>query len=668
MKKLLSTTIAVGIFASMSITPVLADVSANALPSLDSAINADVTTTGNDMNIQIQGGQGSVGTLNWGTYNIGSDASVNYEFSAHNQTALNKVNASGGISQIYGKITSSGCAGCGYDATGKVILVNPNGVLFGDGANVNLNSFTVTNMDAVYDANTKQLKLVAGENQGDFGIVVQDGATIHGAKNVTFAGNNITLYKGSKITTDTVANVGDTAYGKVKLVTADGVNFTYYNNGAVNKISDQQVSSDKMLISVNGDITSGNIDIRNYSDNAGSELNLKGATLKAVKAEKGNDGNIWLTANNKVITEGSTLKTTNLTTAAAERNGGNVQILAGKKVSVGSTNISAVGNVDITSQGYQVVVDGSDIAAAKDVNITAADIASVQNNSKVAAKNVKVKGSKRAQVVASELNADAIEITGDDVWFDNAYVRANNTIKATATKGNLQADSTSFKAEKIDLAAAKDVKGTIQLNNKKTTINAGNDVDVTLAGVGDRQNGLVAKAGNNMTIKTDETLSVSSLISGKDMTINAKNVISGYDKTTNKLRTEGDSADRAYIEVGGKFTSTPDFEVTDSEGITPDGNYKQRHHIQYGDGSEKILLVNNRPYQAPETPVVPPVQPEEPTVTVDVNDDQASMLHKLPRQPQSMNNNTNISDTRSTFVDVFAAASQIEIVEDEEEE
>ncbi len=667
MKKLLSTTIAVGIFASMSITPVFADVSAGALPSLDNATNADVTTNGTNMNIQIQGGQGGVGTLNWNTYNIGKDASVNYEFSAHNQTALNKVNAAGGISQIYGKITSSGCAGCGYDGTGKVILVNPNGVLFGDSANVNLNSFTVTNMDAIYDANTKQLKLVAGENQGDFGIVVQEGATIHGAKNVTFAGNNITLYKGSKITTDTVANVGDTAYGKVKLVTADGVNFTYYNNGAINKISDQQVSSDKMLISVNGDITSGNIDIRNYSDNAASEINLKNATLKAVKAEKGNDGNIWLTANNKIITEGATLKTTNLTAAAAERNGGNVQILAGKKVSIGSSNINAVGNVDITSQAHQVVIDGTTIAAAKDINVTAADIASVQNNSKLSAKNINIKGGKRAQVVASEVNADAIEVTGDDVWFDNAYLRANNTIKATATKGNLQADSTSFKAEKIDLAAAKDVKGTIQLNNKKTTITAGNDVDVTLAGVEDRQNGLIAQAGNNMTIKTDGTLSVASLISGKDMTINANKVISGYDKTTNHLRTEGDSADRAYIQVGGKFTSTPGFEVTDSEGITPDGNYKQRHHIQYGDGSEKILLVNNRPYVAPQPPVdpVPPVEPQE---NLDVDDDQASMLHKLPRQPQSMNNNTNISDTRTTFVDVFAAASQIEIVDDEEEE
>ena len=123
MKKLLSTTIAVGIFASMGIAPVFADVTASALPSLNNAINADVTTNGSNMNIQIQGGQGSLGTLHWNDFNVGKDASVNYEFSAHNQTALNKVDATGGISQIYGKITTSGCAGCGYDATGKVILI-----------------------------------------------------------------------------------------------------------------------------------------------------------------------------------------------------------------------------------------------------------------------------------------------------------------------------------------------------------------------------------------------------------------------------------------------------------------------------------------------------------------------------------------------------------------
>ena len=116
MRKLLSAAVALGVLASTSLTPAaLADVAASALPSLNSATNANVTVgNSNNMNIQIQGGQGGVGVLNWNSYNVGKDASVNYEFSAHNQTALNKVSATGGLSQIYGKITSSGCAGCGY--------------------------------------------------------------------------------------------------------------------------------------------------------------------------------------------------------------------------------------------------------------------------------------------------------------------------------------------------------------------------------------------------------------------------------------------------------------------------------------------------------------------------------------------------------------------------
>ena len=615
MKKLLSTTIAVGIFASMSIAPVFADVSANALPNLNNAINADVTTNGSNMNIQIQGGQGGLGTLHWNDFNVGKDATVNYEFSAHNQTALNKVDAAGGISQIYGQITTSGCAGCGYDATGKVILINPNGVLFGDGANVNLNSFTVSTMDGEYDNVNHQLQLNKGSDQSDFGIVVENGAKVHGDKNVTFASNNITLYNGSKISTNVGPNVGDTSYGKVKLVTADGVNFSYYNNGAIKEISDIQGSTDKMFISINGDIQSGNIDVRNYSTNEASEINLKGATLKATKAEKGNDGNIWLTASNKIVAEDTTFETANYSDEAASKEGGNVRFLAGKKVSVGASKINSVGNVDVTSQNYDVVLDKTEVAAAKDVNVKAANIASIQNGSKVKAKNIKVKSDKDAWSSNSSLDADLITIeAGNDVVAYN-----------------------------------------VDLNNKKTVINAGHDVDINVKNVGERQNGLIAKAGHDMKIKTDGALSVSSLISGNDMSIDAKEVISGYDKTSNSLREEGDSADRAYIEVGGKFTSNPSYEVTDSADLTADGKYNQRHHIQYGDGSEKILLVTKLPY-------TPPVDPNVP----EVEDDQATMLNKLPRQPEVFNNSTVINDGRTTFVDVFAAASQIEIEEDEE--
>ena len=657
MKKLLSTTIAVGIFASMSISPAMADVAAGALPNLGNATNADVTTSGSNMNIQIQGGQGGLGTLNWNNFNVGKDATVNYEFTAHNQTALNKVDAAGGMSQIYGNITTSGCAGCGYDATGKVILINPNGVLFGDGANVNLNSLTVSTMDGTFDQTKNELQLNKGSNQSDFGIVVQEGANIYGDKNVTFASNNVTMYNGSKISTNAGANVGDTSFGKIKIVTADGVNFAYYNNGAVKEVSNITGSADKMVVSLNGALESGNIDIRNYSNNEASEINLNGATLKATKAVEGNDGNIWLTASNKIVTEGTKFETVNQT-GAEDRNGGNVRFLAGKKVSIGTADIDAVGNVEITSQGNDIAVDNSTIDTAKDVTLTAGRIASIQNNSNVKANNVKITGKDRAQVVDSKVDASDIEITADNVWFRNADLKAANEINAKGTNGYVNAENSVMQANKITLDAATNVIGKIDLKGSQTNINAGNDVDVELANVGVRENGLIAKAGNNMTVTTDGTLSVSSLISGNDMTINADKVIAGYPLTDNSLETPGDSADRSYIEVGGTFTSNTandSYVVTKSADLTDDGQYMQRHHIEYGNGEEKILLVNKRPYVAP------------PTDDTDVNTDQAEMLNKIPRQPATFNNNTNINNGRTTFVDVFAAASQIEIVEDEEE-
>ena len=90
MRKLLSTAVAVGIIASTTLTPAAyAEVAAGALPQLGSAHNATVTTPkDNNMNVQVNGGQGSVGTLNWKNFNVGKDASVNFEFTAHNQTAF----------------------------------------------------------------------------------------------------------------------------------------------------------------------------------------------------------------------------------------------------------------------------------------------------------------------------------------------------------------------------------------------------------------------------------------------------------------------------------------------------------------------------------------------------------------------------------------------------
>ena len=728
MRKLLSTTLAVSILASLGVSPVFADIAANTLPSFNNGTNVDVTTNGsNAMNVQIQGGQGGVGIANWNTFNVGKDASVNFEFTAHNQTSLNKVSAAGGMSQIYGSLTNSGCAGCGYDATGKVILVNPNGVLFGDGANINLNSFTATTFDANYDKDTNKLSLTRKDGAGD--IIVRDGANIYGDKNVTLAASNIKTYAGSKISTSTIPNVGGTdSYGKVKLVTADGVNFTFYNNGAVKEVSDVAASTDKMIIGLNGTIESGHIDVRNSSVHNDSEINIAKATLKATKAEIGNDGNIWLTANNKILIEDSKLETTNYSDAAAKRDKGNIKISANKKVSIANTDINAVGNVDITSVQDDIAFDnsrinnghGSDIsvnvgtadAVAKigNVTLTAGKTASVQNSSEIVGKNVTIKGGERAQAVNSKIasygDIDLIS-DGDMVWTDNADLKAQGNINATANNGylllndsiftaknyiNLKSkdsvtsaklngseftadktniesteksvlltstnqfkdnsaidltgsslslkgaenveinsgtdlktsridleagkniiltakegdvtltDSTNFiGAEKIYIEAANDIKSadcaTINLNNIQTNLKAGYDIDMTVANAGNRENGLVAEAGNNMTLTTDGTLSVSSLISANDMTINANKVIAGKPYTTEEKLPGDPYSDRSYIEVGGEFTSNvteDNYEITESGDLTDDGNYNRKHHIQYGE-DEKILLVNKRP-------------------------------------------------------------------------
>ncbi len=699
MRKLLSTAVAVGVFASTTIMPAaFAGVAVDALPTIKDAahdvVNAQVTTQGKNMNVKLTEGAGTVSTVNWETYNIGKEATVNYEFTGHNQTSINKVNAAGGLSQIYGKITDSGCYNCGYEASGKIILLNPNGVLFGEGANVNVNSFTVSTMDGTFDKNQNTMKFTKGAQQNNYGIVVENNAKIRGDKNVAFATDNVTMYEGSQISTNTAKNVGDYAYGKVKIVTSDGVNFEYYNNGAIKDIKDAQTSTDKMFISLNGKIDSGHIDIRNYSTNTGSEINLKGANLKATKAEIGNDGNIWLTSYNKIVSEHSVYD--------ADKD---VDFASNKKMSLGDDTLKAGRNIVLASNTDDVGVDHSNLTATGDIKITADNTASVQNGAVLNGTNIDIKANKTSAQVVNNSQVTAtkdINITSDGeyAWVDGSPLKAGQDINIKANKGYLTlnnatltaqrdvnlasqktigdsnftgstavnattgkvalnstaesvilSDTAKFKpATTLDLTAAKNVElryngdlttektninagkdvwltskegnvtvkdstkflaaehiyiqgkkdvkteGTVNMNGIQTNLKAGNDVNVTLDGVGEKAKGLIAEAGNDMNITTTGTLSVSSLVSGNNMTLTADRVIAGL-PYTDKQKLPGDpTSDRSYIEVGGEFTSNvtnDNYQITESGDRTDDGLWNRKHHIEYGD--EKILLVNKRP-------------------------------------------------------------------------
>ena len=78
--------------------------------------------------------------VNWGGFNVGSSASVNFVQPGRSASVLNRIGGSD-PSQIYGSLT----------ANGHVYLVNSNGIIFGNGAQVNVGSLTASSLNITDD-------------------------------------------------------------------------------------------------------------------------------------------------------------------------------------------------------------------------------------------------------------------------------------------------------------------------------------------------------------------------------------------------------------------------------------------------------------------------------------------------------------------------------------
>lgn len=74
--------------------------------------------------------------VDWNSFNIGSSASVHFAQPNPSSSVLNRVGFAGGMSEIYGRLTS----------TGQVYLINPNGILFGKGSVVDVNSLVASSL------------------------------------------------------------------------------------------------------------------------------------------------------------------------------------------------------------------------------------------------------------------------------------------------------------------------------------------------------------------------------------------------------------------------------------------------------------------------------------------------------------------------------------------
>ncbi|MDC0626460.1 YDG domain-containing protein, partial [Methylophilaceae bacterium] len=113
----------------------LADISSNELPQGADVVSGDITINSNDnvMNIDQDSQQG---IIDWQTFNVGSDATVNFNQPNSSASTLNRV-VTDNATQIYGNI----------NANGQVLLVNSSGVYISENGRVETGGIVATTQE-----------------------------------------------------------------------------------------------------------------------------------------------------------------------------------------------------------------------------------------------------------------------------------------------------------------------------------------------------------------------------------------------------------------------------------------------------------------------------------------------------------------------------------------
>jgi filamentous hemagglutinin family protein len=266
----------------------------SALPSAGviSAGRGSISSTGANMTVN-QLTQSLA--INWQSFNVGSNASVNFVQPSSSAIALNRVIGSD-PSAIYGRL----------NANGQVFLLNPNGVLFGPTAQVSVGGLVASTLDlSDSDFLARRMRLSGGQaaviNQGsitasDGGYVALLGAQVSNQGSITARLGKVALASGTEMVLDFVGDglIGvsvtkgaiDALAENKQLIAADGGEVLL-----TAKAADQLV---RAVVNNEGVIEARTVDnragtIRLMGDMASGVVRLSG-TLDASAPTSGNGG------------------------------------------------------------------------------------------------------------------------------------------------------------------------------------------------------------------------------------------------------------------------------------------------------------------------------------------------------------------------------------------
>ena len=529
----------------------LASVGNLELPSNGNVVNgeASIDVDGADMEV-FQSTDRAI--IEWDTFNIGSDASVNFSQPSVLSVALNRV-LSSDPSKIFGSLTSNG----------QIFLINTNGVYFSPEARVdvgalvtstsNISNENFLNENYEFIANGSGSVINEGSITGNFVALV--GSQVKNTGNIVATVDDVILASGDKVVLDFSSgqNIGveidaneyESIVENEGVISAEG--FVILKASATQSLIDQTINTPESatnIISENGVVrlvsNAGEINAKNVIIDAGKN----GGSFINGKIDVSNNassGKIEITGKEVTIGSNSNLDATSGGDGGTILIGGNWQG-SGDTRQATFTTIHKGAVVDASSKDGG---DGGTIVAWSDVS----DKESV----------TKVFGSLYAKGGPNGGDGGNIETSGATLKIDDIDV---NTDAANGKTGLWLLDPYNFT---IDTTYAGYLQTALSSNNVtistegSSTINfveGGDDVNSSGSGT---EGDITFNSDTDITIGDDKTLR---LIASGDIELK------GYLRGESYLILEGDSVD-----ISGNLRDFKKIDIMNTEESTLSGNF-----------------------------------------------------------------------------------------------
>jgi filamentous hemagglutinin family protein len=390
-----------------------------ALPVDGVVTNGAAAITSGGTGVLVVNQTSNAATINWQSFSIGASESVRFVQPSSSSVALNRVLGSD-PSHILGNLS----------ANGQVFLVNPNGILFGQGASVNVGGLVASTLDmadsdflagrySLRGSASASVRNLGAIHAREGGYVALVGQTVENDGNISAPKGSVALAAGSAVTLDFA---GD---GLLKVAVSESALNALVRNGGVVQADGGAVwmsasARDALLSTVidnTGIVQAHTVGYRNgriYLDGGESGVVSLGGTLQASGTAAGTTGGSITVSGDKVaVNDGALLDSTGHAGGGTIAVGGGWQ---GKDPNIRQANAVYIARGATLDASATSTGDGGTMVAWSDVSKPGG--------------STRVYGTLRARGGALSGNGGRIETSGH--WLDVQGMR----LDAAAQNGN----------------------------------------------------------------------------------------------------------------------------------------------------------------------------------------------------------------------------------------